>query len=70
MLVISMLVIGGLGSLKGAVFGAFLLVLLPEPIRFLPLPAESTGALRQMILSALVILVFLVRPTRFANDLR
>ncbi len=61
-LVISMIIIGGLASVKGALIGAIILILLPEPLRFLPLPSFTIGALRQMIYSALLILLLIKRP--------
>lgn len=61
-LIISMVVIGGLASVKGAVIGAVILILLPEPLRFLPLPSFAIGALRQMIYAALLVILLIKRP--------
>jgi len=61
-LVISMIIIGGLSSVNGAVVGAIILVLLPEPLRFLPLPSFAIGALRQMIYAGLLIMLLVKRP--------
>ena len=61
-LIISMIIVGGLASVGGAVIGAVILVLLPEPLRFLPLPSFSIGALRQMIYAALLIILLIKRP--------
>ncbi len=61
-LVLSMVLIGGTGSLVGSVAGAILLVLLPEPLRFLDLPNSLLGGLRQATYAILLILVILKRP--------
>lgn len=61
-LVFSMVLIGGTGSLLGSIAGAALLVLLPEPLRFLPLPSSIIGGMRQAIYALLLILVIMKRP--------
>ncbi|MFH1752410.1 MAG: branched-chain amino acid ABC transporter permease [archaeon] len=62
MLVISMVVVGGMASVRGSVLGAIVLVLLPEPLRFLNLPSSMVGALRQLIYAFLLIILVLKRP--------
>ena len=61
-LVFSMVLVGGTGSLTGSVFGAILLILLPEPLRFLPLPSSIVGGMRQAIYALLLIVVIMRRP--------
>lgn len=61
-LLLSAVIIGGLGSIRGAVAGAFLLILLPEPLRFIGLPSNLVGAGRQMIYAVLVLIILLKRP--------
>lgn len=61
-LIISMIIVGGLASVKGAVVGAIILVLLPEPLRFLPLPSFAIGALRQMIYAGLLVYLLIKKP--------
>ncbi len=61
-LLLSAVIIGGLGSIRGAVAGAFLLILLPEPLRFIGLPSNLVGAGRQMIYAVLVLVILLKRP--------
>lgn len=61
-LVFSMVLVGGTGSMRGSVAGAVLLILLPEPLRFLPLPSSIIGGMRQAIYAVLLILVVLKRP--------
>ena len=61
-LIISMIIVGGLASIRGAVVGAIILVLLPEPLRFLPLPSFAIGALRQMIYAGLLVYLLIKKP--------
>ena len=57
-----MAVIGGLGTITGSITGAVLITLLPEPLRFLGLPANVVGALQQMIFALILIAIMLWRP--------
>jgi len=61
-LVFSMVLVGGTGSMLGSVAGAALLVLLPEPLRFLPLPSSILGGMRQALYALLLLAVIRWRP--------
>ncbi len=61
-MVFSMVVVGGLGSVWGSVVGAVLIFMIPEPLRFLPIPSSAVGAIRMMIYSGIVVLMVLFRP--------
>jgi len=61
-LIVSIIVIGGLASLKGAIIGAIILILLPEPLRFLNIPNFIVGGIRQILYSILLIIILLKRP--------
>ena len=61
-LLLSMVIIGGTASIRGSVAGAFLLILLPEPLRFIGLPSNLIGAGRQMIYAVLLLAILLRRP--------
>jgi len=61
-LVISMVIIGGAGSLKGPVVGAAVLVVLPEALRFVGLPSSVAANLRQIFYGSLLVLMMLYRP--------
>lgn len=60
--ILAMVLIGGAGSTAGAVLGAFLLVCLPEALRFLDLPSGVIGPARQMAYSLLLLGFVLYRP--------
>lgn len=55
LLVVTMLVLGGLGSIPGALFGAFVLVLLPELLR-------GADLYRQLLFGLALALIFLTMP--------
>ncbi|MGH7770895.1 MAG: branched-chain amino acid ABC transporter permease [Candidatus Binatia bacterium] len=61
-LVISMVIIGGAGSLRGPVMGAVVLVVLPEALRFVGLPSSVAANLRQIFYGSLLVLMMLYRP--------
>ena len=67
-LIISMVIVGGLASVEGSIIGAIILILLPEPLRFLPLPSFAIGALRQMIYAGLLILLLIKRPQGISGE--
>ena len=57
--IIIMIVLGGMGSLTGAVFGAIVITIMPELLRQLPGDASKY---RLVVYSALLILIMLTRP--------
>jgi branched-chain amino acid transport system permease protein len=61
-LMISMVIIGGAGSHLGPVLGAAVLILLPEVLRFVGLPAASAANLRQILYGIGLVLMLIVRP--------
>lgn len=64
-LIISVVLIGGLGSVKGSVAGALFYVLLPEILRFLNMPDSIAANMRMMIYALVLILVVMYRPYGF-----
>jgi len=61
-LVISMVIIGGAGSLWGPLVGAVVLVTLPEALRFVGLPSSVAANLRQIIYGSLLVVMMMFRP--------
>ncbi len=60
---LSIVFVGGIGSVRGALAGALLMTLLPELVDALvTLPSAAVGAVRGMVFSALLLAVMLVRP--------
>jgi branched-chain amino acid transport system permease protein len=70
-MVVSMVVLGGMGNIAGVILGAVLLTGLPEVIRFTVVPAQQAlfgkvivdpEAIRMLLFGLALILVMLVRP--------
>ncbi len=63
--VLAMVIIGGLASLKGTFIATILLVLLPEPLRFIGFPSSMVGPARQIIYALLLLLIMIYKPRGF-----
>jgi len=63
--IISIVVIGGLASLRGTVVATIILVLLPEPLRFIGFPSSIVGPARQIIYALLLLLILIYEPKGF-----
>jgi len=59
---LSIVILGGLGSAHGAIVAAFLLVVLPEVLRFVGFPSELAGHLRLMSYGLILIFFMLYLP--------
>jgi len=64
-LIISIVLIGGLGSIKGSIAGALFYVLLPEALRFVNIPDALAANMRMMIYALILLLVVMYRPHGF-----
>lgn len=60
--ILTMVVVGGMGSTLGPVVGGVLLLALPQAITFLQLPPSIMGPLQGMIFTLLVLIFLFVRP--------
>lgn len=61
-LLFSMMIVGGLASVKGSAVGAIILFLLPEPLRFIGLPSALVGPVREMLFALILLLILIYRP--------
>ncbi|MBT7297093.1 branched-chain amino acid ABC transporter permease [Candidatus Woesearchaeota archaeon] len=59
---LTVLIVGGLASNRGAVFGVIIIMILNESLRLLPIPSEILGPTRQIIYALILILILLYRP--------
>ncbi len=59
-ILLTIVIIGGLASLKGTILATFIIVFLPELIRLLDIPQSILGPMRQIVyqLTLLIILLF------------
>ncbi|MFO1027776.1 MAG: branched-chain amino acid ABC transporter permease [Acetobacteraceae bacterium] len=60
--ILTMVVLGGIGTIWGPVIGAFVLVALPQAITFLQLPSSLVGPIQGLIFTSLVIVFLFLRP--------
>ncbi|MDD5148331.1 MAG: branched-chain amino acid ABC transporter permease [Candidatus ainarchaeum sp.] len=60
--VLAIVIIGGLASFRGTIIAAIIIVLLPEPMRFIGFPSSVVGPARQIIYAVILLLILLLRP--------
>lgn len=60
--ILSIVIIGGAGSIWGSIVGAIFMVALPEALRFIGLPNSIAANLRQIIYGGLLVACMLWRP--------
>ena len=63
--ILSIVIIGGLASLKGTIIATIILVLLPEPLRFIGFPSSIVGPIRQIIYALILLLILIYKPKGF-----
>lgn len=67
---LSIIILGGLANNKGAVLGAFCLILLPEILRFVGFPSDIAAQMRQVTYGVLLIVLMLYRPQGLVGEYR
>lgn len=65
---LAIIILGGLGSLRGAVIGALVLILLPEALRFVGFPSDIAAQMRQVIYGLILVLLMLYRPQGLVGE--
>ena len=58
----AMIILGGVGSNRGALLGALLLITIPEILRFVGFPNEIAGLMRQCIYGLLLVFLMIYQP--------
>ncbi len=61
-LIFTIVIIGGIASVKGSLLGTFIIILIPELIRFISIPSSMIGPIRQMIYAGILIAILIIRP--------
>jgi len=61
-LLLTIVIVGGIASMKGGIAATIIILLIPEVLRLLPLPGAILGPLRQMVYAAILIIILLIRP--------
>jgi len=70
MFIISIVILGGSGNLKGPLIGTLFMVILPEILRFLGLPDTVAPNVRQIIFGLALIILMKYRPQGIAGEYR
>ena len=63
--ILCIVIIGGLASFRGTIIAAIILILLPEPLRFIGFPSTIIGPMRQIIYAVVLLLILLYKPKGF-----
>jgi branched-chain amino acid transport system permease protein len=63
--VLAIVIVGGLASLRGTILATIILVLLPEPLRFIGFPSSIVGPARQIIYALILLLILIYKPRGF-----
>ena len=66
----SMVILGATGTIVGPLMGAIVLTILPESLRFLMVPAQIQGPVRQMVFGLILVVVMFWRPDGLYGLLR
>jgi branched-chain amino acid transport system permease protein len=68
--VLATIILGGLASKKGAVYGAMFLIVLPELLRFVGFPSDIAAQMRQVVYGLILIFLMLYRPQGLFGQFR
>jgi branched-chain amino acid transport system permease protein len=69
-LMLCMVIVGGVGNFRGPLVGAFLLLAIPEVLRFVAIPDTIAANLRMMLYGVLLVVMMHVRPKGVAGEYR
>jgi branched-chain amino acid transport system permease protein len=61
--ILTIIILGGLASIRGSIIGAVVLILLPEVLRFIGLPNEIAAQLRVVIYGVALVYLMYARPS-------
>ncbi|NDE68336.1 branched-chain amino acid ABC transporter permease [bacterium] len=66
--ILSIIILGGLASNRGAFIGAVCLILLPEILRFVGFPSDIAAQMRQVTYGVILIVLMLYRPQGLVGE--
>lgn len=66
--ILSVVIVGGSGNLRGPIVGSLFMILLPEALRFLGIPSSVAANVRQIIYAMVLILLMRFRPQGLAGE--
>ncbi len=65
---VTLLMLGGSGNLRGPLVGTAVMLLLPEALRFMGMPDAVAANVREMIYGLLLVVLMLLRPQGLAGE--
>ena len=68
--ILAIVIIGGLASLRGTIIATIILILLPEPLRFIGFPSSVVGPMRQITYALILLLILIYRPKGFFGKVK
>lgn len=60
--IVTMIVVGGMNNVWGTLVGSAIILLIPETLRMLQMPADVAGPLQQVFFGVLLVVLMFVRP--------
>ncbi len=61
-LIFTIVIVGGIASIKGSIASTFIILLIPELLRFLSLPSTIIGPMRQILYAIILVGILMTRP--------
>lgn len=61
-LILTIVIVGGLASMKGSIIATFIILIIPEMLRLFNLPSSILGPGRQIIFAIILLLIVLFHP--------
>lgn len=63
--IFSIIMVGGLASIRGSILACILIITLPELIRFVDISSSAIGSIRQMIHAIVLVAILMFKPRGF-----
>jgi len=63
--VLLIVIVGGLASLPGTIIATFVLMSIPEALRFVGFPSSVVGPMRQILYAVILLLILIYKPKGF-----
>lgn len=68
--ILAIVIIGGLASLEGTLLSTIVIILLPEPLRFLGVSSSVIGPVRELSYALLLIILLVIQPKGFYGKIQ
>jgi branched-chain amino acid transport system permease protein len=61
-LILTIVIAGGIASIKGSIVASIVIIIIPETLRFLALPSSVLGPMRHILYAIILLAILLYRP--------